>query len=245
MIIVRYTHNIKSIRKRKHALTISIIFTVFLIILILVLGFTSLDAHNFFLGFLESLTRVIISYFIALSIAVLLTLLVSSSQKVESVILPILDVLQSFPSFALFPLLLVWFGRTAIVTIFILVISMIWPILFTLITAQKQIKPDLQEAAKIYGASGWKYIFFILFPLLFPAFVTGSLVAWGEAWETIIAAEIIVSVPGVGTYLAGLSGGSQTHELIIGILLLLLLLFIINKYIWLSLLNMSTKYQQE
>ena len=242
---MRYTHNIKIIRKRKHALTLSIIFTLFLIVLIFILGFTVLDAHRFFLGFLASLTRVSIAYILSVIIAVLLTLFVSSSNKVESISLPILDVLQSFPSFALFPLLLVWFGKTAIVTIFILVISMIWPILFTLITAQKQIKSDLIEAAKIFGATGWKYLVFILFPLLLPAIATGSIVAWGEAWETIIAAEIIVSVPGVGTYLANAGTTNQIHVLIIGILLLLLILFIFNKYVWLSLLNISTKYQQE
>lgn len=242
---MRYTHNIKIIRKRKHVLKISIIFTFFLIILIAILGITTLDIHQFFFGFVESFFRVVISYSISLLLAILLTLFVSSSNKIEAVSLPILDVLQSFPSFALFPLLLVWFGRTAVVTIFILVISMIWPILFTLITAQKQIPTDTIEAAKIFGAKGIKYIFYILLPIMFPAIITGSIVAWGEAWETLIAAEIIVSVPGVGTYLAQAGNGGQTHVLIIGILLLLLILFIFNKYVWLSLLNTSTKYQQQ
>lgn len=209
------------------------------------MGLSTLDLNQFFLGFIESLSRVVISYLIALVLSVLLAIFVSSSKKIESIGLPILDVLQSFPSFALFPLLIVWFGKTSIVTIFILVISMLWPILFTLITAQKQIKEDILEAAKIYNAEGFKYLIYVLFPLMFPAIITGSIVAWGEAWETIIAAEIIVAVPGVGSYLAVVGRAGQNHILIIGILILLLLLFLINKYIWLPLLNISTKYQGE
>jgi len=122
---------------------------------------------------------------------------------------------------------------------------MIWPILFTILSAQKQLKGDLLEAAHLFRATGIKFLIYVLFPLMFPAIITGSIVAWGEAWETIIAAEIIVNVPGVGTYLA--QGGQNLNStvLLVGILLLLMLLFILNKYIWLPLLNMSTRYQQE
>ncbi len=242
---MRYTHNFKTIRRRKHAFKISLLFSLFLLILILVVGFTTLDAKQFFVGFLDSLTRVCIAYVISLFLALGLTLFVTSSQLIESISLPVLDVLQSFPSFALFPLLVIWFGRSSIVTIFILVVTMIWPILFTLLTAHKQIPTDINEAAQIYGAKGRSYLWFVLFPLLYPAIVTGSLIGWGEAWEAIIAAEIIVGGPGIGTYLANAGQSNQTHILIIGILLLLLILFLINKYLWLSLLNASTKYQEQ
>lgn len=242
---MRYTHNIKIIRRRKHAFKISFVFTLFILILIGILGFTLLDAKQFFLGFFESLLRVSLSYTITLFLAIGITLFVTASSTIEAFSLPILDVLQSFPSFALFPLFVVWFGRTSVVPVAILIITMIWPMIFTLITAQKQIRQDLLDAAKIYRASGNKFFLFVLFPLLFPAIITGSLIAWGEAWEAIIAAEIIVSVPGVGTYLAAAGTEHHTSILIIGILLLLLILFLINKYLWLSLLNISTKNQQE
>lgn len=242
---MRYTHSFRIIRHRKHTLKISLTITGVLIVLILILGFTTLDAQKFFFGFFASLTRVIIAYFISLILALAIALIVASSKGIEGVSVPILDVLQSFPSFALFPLLALWFGRTTVVTIIILVITMIWPILFTILSAQKQIRRDLIEAARAFGANGEKYLIYVLFPLMFPAIVTGSIVGWGEAWEAIIAAEIIVKVPGVGTYLARSGENLNSSVLLIGILLLLMLLFILNKYIWLPLLNMSTKYQSD
>lgn len=122
---------------------------------------------------------------------------------------------------------------------------MIWPLIFTILSAQKQIRTDVSEAAKVFGANNLKYLIYVLFPLLYPSIITGSIIAWGEAWETIIAAEIIVNVPGVGNYLSQAGNNSQSNVLVIGILSLLLILFIINKYLWLSLLNASSKYQQE
>lgn len=122
---MRYTHNLKVIRKRKHAFKISLVITGVLVILILVLGFTALDAQKFFLGFFESLTRVVAAYFISLFAAIIIALIVASSKTFEGISVPILDVLQSFPSFALFPLLVLWFGRSALVTVIILVVAMI------------------------------------------------------------------------------------------------------------------------
>lgn len=242
---MRYSHNLRVIRRRKHSLKISLIITIVLAVLIVVLGFTALDAHQFFLGFFESLSRVAIAYIVSLLLALAITLLVTSQQKLEAISVPFLDVLQSFPSFALFPLLVLWFGRTAPVTIIVLVITMIWPILFTLLSARKQIREDLLEVAYVFGAKGTKFLHFVLLPLLFPALITGSIVAWGEAWEAIIAAEIIVQVSGVGTYLAETGSTGNTPILLIGVFLLLALLFILNNYFWLPLLSLSTKYQQE
>lgn len=242
---MRYVHNIRVTRKKTHTLKISLLITIFIICLIAILGFTSVNATSFFVGFTQSLIRVVIAYFISLILASILVVIISTSKKVETISLPILDLLQSFPSFALFPILLIWFGKTSIVTILILVVSMIWPILFSLLSAQKQIRLDLVEAAKIFGARKRKFLRFVFFPLLFPSVITGSIVAWGEAWETIIAAEIIVGVSGVGTYLAQSGESEQTNILVIGILMLMLLLFLLNKYIWLPLLDSSTKYQQE
>lgn len=203
------------------------------------------DTQKFFLGLFDSGARVIIAYFVSLLLAITLALSFSIMPMLESLLLPVLDALQSFPSFALFPLLIAWFGKSSLVTILILIVAMIWPILFTLVTAIKEIKQDFKDVAKIYGATKLKYLLFIVIPLLFPAIITGSIVAWGEAWETIIAAEIIVSVFGVGTYLATAGTQNQTNTLLIGILILLLVLFVFNKYVWLPLLEKSTKYQQE
>lgn len=242
---MHYTHSLKIIRKRKHAVKISLAITGILVILILVLGFTALDAQKFFLGFLASLIRIVVAYLIAGTLAFIISLIASSNKTIENITVPILDAMQSFPAFALAPLLIIWLGKTSLVVITILVIEMIWPILFTLLSGQKQIREDLIEAAHGFGAKGNKFFIFVLLPLLFPALITGSIVAWGEAWETIIAAEIIVNVPGIGNYLSQNGQDLNSKVLAIGILLLMMLLFILNKYIWLPLLNMSTKYQQE
>jgi NitT/TauT family transport system permease protein len=128
----------------------------------------------------------------------------------------------------------------------VLIIAIIWPILFTIIGGIKNRREDLEEAATIFGAKGFKRLIYFTYPELSPSIVTGSIVGWGEAWEFIIGAELLVNARvGIGSYLGQLGNNKENLLLVFGILVLMILLFIINKLIWLPLLDKTTKYQSE
>ena len=208
---------------------------------------TNIDFGAFLTGFWFSLARTTVAYIISFVIALTLALFMTTSVVLENLLLPIFDVLQSFPSFALFPVLIVALGHYPEVIIdLVLVITMIWPILFAIVGGLKNRREDLEEAATIFGANGLKRLRHFTLPELSPAIVTGSIVGWGNAWEFIIGAELLVPVThGVGKYLGNLGNTHQNALLASGILLLMFLLFIINKILWLPLLHNATKYQVE
>lgn len=240
---MRYTHHFKIIRRRKHTTPISLFVLALILMLIFIYGFSQLDAYQFLWGFALSFIRIFVAYLIALFLAVIISLTVTQNKALEDIALPTLDVLQSFPSFSILPLLLTIFHGLDLVAIIILLHTMIWPILFSILTGIKSQNPETLEAATVFGARGYKRLLFVTLPLIFPSLVTGSIVAWGEAWETVLAAEIIIRIPGVGTYLQSAGQDYHSHILVIGILLLMSLLFILNKFVWIPLLNQSTKYQ--
>lgn len=218
-----------------------------LLALAVVLKSSDLDYGQFLTGFSASISRVVFSYIVALIIALVLALLVTSHKALEAFLLPILDVLQSFPSFALFPVLThALANHSEVVVAIVLVITMIWPMIFSIIGALKNRREDLEEAATIFHATGWKRIWHFTLPELWPAIVTGSIVGWGEGWELIIGAELLVSVHwGVGRYLGILGESGQNATLAFGIVSLMLLLFIVNRMVWLPLLHRSTEYHSE
>jgi ABC-type nitrate/sulfonate/bicarbonate transport system permease component len=216
-------------------------------IIIGVVNFSHLDSHQLIFGILASLARVSAAYVIGVVAAIILALVITSNRIVENLLLPLFDVLQSFPSFALFPVLVVALQNSPeIIIVSVLALEIIWPILFSIITGIKNRREDLEEAATIFGATGWKRLRYFRFPALFPALVSGSIVGWGEAWEFIIGAELLVTVnTGIGHYLGILGNQHQNRLLVFGILVLMLFLFIINKLFWLPLLHRSTEYQTE
>jgi ABC-type nitrate/sulfonate/bicarbonate transport system permease component len=117
--------------------------------------------------------------------------------------------------------------------------------LFAIISSQKLIKSGWEEAAQVYGATGWKRIVYFALPIAAPGIVTGSIVGLGEGWEAVVGAEIIVGLRDHG--LGGFFNGSSEsgHLVFFGVMALLLFIFALNHMIWLPLLEKSHKMLTE
>lgn len=189
--------------------------------------------------------RLVVAYAIALVFGVAIALLVGWSPFSDA-LFPFFDVLQNIPSFALIPFFIYFFGYTTQMIILFAVSSIIWPILFAVLTAIKNAHRDLSDAATIFGARGLKRIPCYLAPLSFPAILTGSIVGIAIGWESVIGAEIIVnSISGFGAFIktAGVSGINQAA--IAGLLVILILVFVVNRMVWTPLLAESAKRYAE
>lgn len=249
---MRYSHkihqasHIKSPKiQRRHRFT-SLVFLLIVISILLVFSSSNQIAWpSFYEFFAVSLFRISIAYLIASVIAVFLSFLTVKNKYVESILLPILDVSQSFPSFALLPFLIVVFGANGIAVIVILAINIIWPILFTMIGSLKGGRQDLNYAATIFGARGVKRFIHYSIPSVLPSFISGSIIGWGEAWDVVVGAEIIAQVGGIGAFLGNLAEGKNLTTLALAISVYLLLIFVLNQLIWIPLLNYSSRYQSE
>jgi len=186
-----------------------------------------------------SFGRLLMAYIISGILALFLALFFSRG-RVGNVFLPLFDVMQSFPTFAMLPLAVYWLGPGNITVILFLVITMIWPMLFAIISSQKLIREDWEEAAIIYGATGWRRLVYFALPISYPGFITGSIVGLGEGWEALVGAEIIIGLRGGLGDFFGLNG-TNSHVALFGVFALLLFIFALNKLVLLPLLDQSHK----
>lgn len=194
---------------------------------------TNVLFDDLFVSFLRLLT--------AYSIAVVLAWILAISffhGKRSLVALPMFDVLQSFPTFATLPLAVYFWGASNFTVIFFLILTVIWPMLFSIISSLRLIKQDWQEAVEISGISGMTYLKKFIFPISVPGLITGSLIGLGEGWEALIATEIVVQEKmGLGNFFQTYSTNPKIT--FFGILGFLILIFSINKLIWTPLLDWS------
>lgn len=187
-----------------------------------------------------SLFRLVFAYGISLAVGAGLAILLGRG-RLGDFFVPIFDVLQNLPSFALIPLFIILFGRTNKMAIIFAASSMLWPILFYVLSALKTARTEFNEAATLFGATGIKRIFNYLIPLSFPAIITGSIVGISIGWEAIIGIEIIGLSNGIGAFLnSGLATNHQT--LFFGIIALLLAVFSINRLVWMPLIKKTRLY---
>jgi ABC-type nitrate/sulfonate/bicarbonate transport system permease component len=164
-----------------------------------------------------------------------------SNSKLGDMLIPVFDVLQNLPSFALIPIFVVWLGYTNLMTIIFAATSILWPILFYMLHTLKTASKDLDDAAKIFGATGLKKVLYYSLPTAFPAAVTGSIVGFSIGWEAIIGVEIIGLSSGIGPFLSAYSK-NDNQLLILGVSTLLVIVFLINRLVWMPLLKKSQLY---
>lgn len=219
--------------------------------------FTSIDWAHLLTVSSFTLTRLLISYLISLPLAIGAAVVVTANRRVEAVLLPVFDVLQSVPVLAFFPIAVLAFADIGLLegaAILVLVLTMLFNIMFNLIVALHTVPSDIELAAKNYGATGWRYLWYILIPATFPALVTGSILAWGQAWNISIVAEYINFgavqhyLPGLGSTLdqaASSSGQGNTTLFIVALLVLVVLVIALNRLVWQPLISVSERFKFE
>ncbi|MBI3458766.1 ABC transporter permease subunit [Candidatus Azambacteria bacterium] len=190
-----------------------------------------------------SFNRLLIAYLIAVFIGWILAALFYRGRG-ATIALPLFDVLQSFPTFAVLPLAIFWGGVSEKTIIFFLVLAILWPIFFSIISSLKLMKHEWEEAVEIMQLKGWKYIFNFLFPVSIPGLITGSIIGLGEGWEALMATEIIIGTHvGLGSFFQSFSQNFSVTAF--GVLGFLIIIFTINKVLWLPLLEKSHKQMED
>jgi len=188
--------------------------------------------------------RLVLSYLLALALGITVALLVGWSPFSDD-LFPIFDIMQNIPSFALIPFFIYFLGYTDKMIILFAVSSITWPILFAVLAAIKSAHTDLSDAATIFGAKGLRRIPFYLMPLSMPSVLTGSIVGIAIGWEAVIGAEIIASVAGFGSFIENASTTGINQSAVAGMLVILIIVFVINRLVWTPLLAESRKRYAE
>lgn len=202
--------------------------------------------------------RILLAYVLALVLAVPLALLISHSPKAERILFPLFDVVQSVPVLAFFPVVILFFVHYNFyngAAIFILLLTMAWSIVFSVVGGLQVIPSDIKSAAKVFGLSGIKYVDRVLLPAVVPYLVTGSLLAWAGGWNIIIVAEVLHTyIPGgsagqdlfgIGSVLVQTSASNQPQAFLMAMVVLVVFIALMNFFIWQRLLKYAERFKFE
>lgn len=211
--------------------------------LVLFSQFAHLASDKLFSDTGISLYRMFVAYVLSAAIAWLLAIFTYHG-RVANIALPIIDVLQSFPAFAALPLVVAAWGASDATIMLFIVLDVAWPIYFSTISSLKLVRHDWEEVAEIYGVTGVPYMRKFLLPLSLPGLITGSIVGLGDGWQALIATEIIVNTNhGLGNFFQTFS--QNIPITVFGILGFLLIIFCLNRVVWLRLLGWSHRLMEE
>lgn len=150
---------------------------------------------------LHSLKLVAMGFTVAVSVGVPLGLLMGHSRKAEALLNPAFLLLRPIPPLAWIPLAIVWLGLEDASKILVIFVAAFVPSVINSYTGVRNIETPVLEAGNMLGISGWKLIREILIPGSLPMIFTGLRLSLQASWTTLVAAELIGALYGLGSIL--------------------------------------------
>jgi len=154
----------------------------------------------------RTLLRLTFSFLVSIAIGTALGAALSLNEFVRRSVRPLVVALQIAPAIAVLPLAIVWFGFTERAVVFVAIVGAFPSVTIATIASVRQVPPLLVRAGKTLGASGWELYRSVVFRAALPGYMGGMQQAWGFAWKSLLAGEIIVGsshATGLGEILAG------------------------------------------
>ena len=150
---------------------------------------------------LHSLKLVAMGFAVAVGIGVPLGLLMGYSRRAEALINPAFLLLRPIPPLAWIPLAIVWLGLDDGSKILVIFVAAFVPSVINSYTGVRNIETPVMEAASMLGIKGWRMVAEVLVPGAMPMIFTGLRLSLQASWTTLVAAELIGALYGLGSIL--------------------------------------------
>ena len=150
---------------------------------------------------LRSVLLVTMGFTVASTIGVTLGLAMGASRAMEAFVNPIFLVLRPIPPLAWIPLAIVWLGLGDAAKMMVIFVSAFVPSVINSYSGVRQIDRPIFEAAAMLDVTGLRYWREVLSPGALPSIFTGLRLSLQASWTTLVAAELVGAVTGLGQIL--------------------------------------------
>jgi taurine transport system permease protein len=164
-----------------------------------------------------SLRRIVIGSAIGVAGGLLIGVLLGTVGWLRVVAEPVVTFVRALPPLAYFSLFIIWFGIDETPKLWLLSIAALPPVAVATAAAVHGAPAGLVEAARALGAGRWQTIRDVVLPNALPEIMTGIRLAVGVAYSSVVAAETINGVPGIGGMIRDAQRYSQTDVVVLGL----------------------------
>ncbi|MFD7458706.1 ABC transporter permease [Streptomyces sp. NPDC059868] len=165
-----------------------------------------------------SLRRIAIGAGIGIALGVLFGLLMGTVGWLRSLFEPWITFLRTLPPLAYFSLLVIWLGIDEEPKVTLLAVAAFPPVAVSTTTAVAAVPKSLIEAARALGASRWHVVRDVVVPSALPETLTGVRLAVGVAYSSLVAAELVNGLPGIGGMVKDAANYNNTPVVLVGII---------------------------
>ncbi|MGF6347026.1 aliphatic sulfonate ABC transporter permease SsuC [Variovorax sp. W2I14] len=152
-----------------------------------------------------------------------LGLLTGSVKFAETLLDSTIQMVRNIPALALIPLVILWFGIDESAKLFLISVSVFFPIYLNTFHGIRNVDPQLIEMGRTYGLTRWQLYREVILPGALSSILVGLRFSLGLMWVILIVAETISAQAGIGYLTMNAREFLQTDIVLVGILLYALL----------------------
>lgn len=161
-----------------------------------------------------------IAFLLAVITGIPLGLVCGYSSKLRAVFDPLVEFYRPLPPLAYYTILIVWLGIEDLSKITLLFLATLAPIYVAAMSGVKSIRADLINGAYTLGANRRQVFWHVILPACLPYIFTGLRTAMGAGYSTLVAAEMVAAVTGIGWMVLDASRFLRTDIIYMGIIVM-------------------------
>jgi NitT/TauT family transport system permease protein len=214
----------------------------------------ALPAYTFF-----SLVRGLVAYLLSLVFTLGYAFWAAKDRRAETVLIPLLDILQSIPVLgfmpglvlalvALFPRTNVGLELAAVVMIFT---GQAWNMTFSLYHSMKSVPAELQEAARLYRFNWWRRFTWVELPFGTTALAWNSMMSMAGGWFFLMINESFVlgghdfRLPGLGSYMSVAAERGNARAMVAGVAAMVVMIAALDQVLWRPVIVWAQRFRVE
>uniref|UniRef100_UPI0004943959 ABC transporter permease subunit n=1 Tax=Bosea sp. 117 TaxID=1125973 RepID=UPI0004943959 len=167
-----------------------------------------------------SLLRVFLALIAAIAIGVPAGLAIGLSTVGRGILDPIVEFLRPIPPLAYLPLVIIWAGIGETAKVLVIGLAMLPPIIIATAAGARNVEPNRLNVARALGATRAQVLRLVVLPSTLPSILTGTRIALGAGWSTLVAAELVAATRGVGFMIQSAANFLATDVVVAGILVI-------------------------
>lgn len=167
-----------------------------------------------------SLLRVFAALLAGLAIGVPAGFAIGLSTVGRGILDPVVEFLRPIPPLAYLPLVIIWAGIGETAKVLVIALAMLPPIIIATAAGVRSVDRNRVNVARALGATRAQVLRFVVLPSTLPAILTGTRIALGAGWSTLVAAELVAATRGVGFMIQSAANFLATDVVLAGILVI-------------------------
>jgi|LGVE01.1.fsa_nt_gb NitT/TauT family transport system permease protein len=152
-----------------------------------------------FFATIYTIFSIILSLFFAFLLSLIIVGLSTVNKVIDNLIDFIISIAHPIPGIAILPLVIMWFGIGQKAVYFVVLHSMLWPMVINIKAEVKRLNSKYHKLGVVYNMTVLSQLLNIYLIGSIPAIITGSKIAWSRGFRAFISAEMIFGVVGTNT----------------------------------------------